>query len=152
MNNWRFEMESALAAFVTVVELAGESLQLSDLTVEYLEAPHRQPSNLPTGKMAIYAFWCNGEWLKIGKAGPNSGPRYISQHYTGNAMSTLAGSLVKDSQMQEVAGFDIQNPGQWIKASTCRVNILILSHRRRELLSLLEAFLHVRLNPKYEGS
>jgi hypothetical protein len=151
MNNWRNEIKSALLAFVNVAELAGEPVQLSDLIVEYLEAPHR-PSSLPSGKMAIYAFWWNDTWLKIGKAGPNSGPRYISQHYTGQAISTLAGSLVQDLQIHEaLADFDAQMPGKWIKTSTCRVNILLPSNRRKALLSLLEVFLHVRLNPMYEG-
>jgi hypothetical protein len=102
--------------------------------------------------MAIYAFWWNDEWLKIGKVGQKSQARYISQHYnTGSAMSTLAGALANDPRMEIVSGFDKQNPGAWIKNATCRVNILISSQRRREVLSLLEAFLHVRLNPKYEG-
>jgi hypothetical protein len=151
MNDWRKEMESALETFITVAKLAGEPVSLDELQVEFCSAPHKQPSSLPIGKMAIYAFWSNGEWLKIGKAGGNSGPRYVSQHYTGSAMSTLAGSLSNDPQMSQSTGFDKLDPGKWIKASTCRVNILISSNRRRELLSLLEAFLHTRLNPKYEG-
>ena len=151
MNDWRKEMEEALAAFITVAELAGESIKLDDLQIEYWSAPHKAPSNLPAGKMAIYAFWWNDEWLKIGKAGPNSGPRYVSQHYTGSAISTLAGSLANDPRMQEVHGFDRQHLGEWIKRSTCRVNILVSSDRSKELLSLLETFLHVRLKPRYEG-
>lgn len=151
MNDWRKEMEETLNAFVTVAELAGDPIRLDELQVEYLSAPHRQPSSLPNGKMAIYAFWWNDEWLKIGKAGPNSGPRYVSQHYTGSAMSTLAGSLANDPNMEQVEGFTPHFPGEWIKKSTCRVNILISAQRKKELLSLLEAFLHVRLNPRYEG-
>ena len=152
MSNWRYEMESALAAFVIVAELAGESIQLSELTVEYLEATHRQPSILPTGKVAIYAFWWNDTWLKIGKVGPKSAARYTSQHYNPKSSnSNLAKSLINDQKMIEVAGIDVQNSGDWLKKSTYRVNILISLQRRKELLSFLEAFLHVRLNPKYEG-
>lgn len=152
MSAWRNEMESALVAFVTVAELAGESVQLSDLTVEFLDAPHKPPTHLPEGKMAIYAFWWNDAWLKIGQAGPKSEARYTSHHYNPNSSnSNLAKSLINDLQMLGVDGFDAKNPGQWIKASTCRVNILISFHKRRELLSLLEAFLHTRLRPRYEG-
>ncbi len=151
MNDWRKEIEDALGAFVTVTKLAGDPISLDELKVEYLPAPHKPPSSLPAGKMAVYAFWWNDEWLKIGKAGPNSGPRYVSQHYTGSAMSTLAGSLENDSCMENVSGFDRLNPGEWIKKSTCRVNILISAQRRKEVLSLLEAFLHARLSPHYEG-
>jgi hypothetical protein len=151
MNDWCEEIESALAAFVTVAALAKEPIRPDELKVEFLGAPHRPPSSLPAGKMAIYAFWWNGQWLKIGKAGPNSGPRYISQHYTGSAMSTLSGSLANDTRMYDVLGFDRQRPGDWIKKSTCRVNILVSSNRHKELLSLLETFLHARLRPIYEG-
>lgn len=152
MNDWRREMDEALQAFVTVAELAGEPLMRNELKVEFLPAPHRQPSSLPAGKMAIYAFWWENQWLKIGEAGPKSGARYISQHYTGSALSTLAGSLASDPRMQNVAGFDRLNPGEWIRRSTCRVNILVPAQRRRDELLLLEKFLHVRLKPRYEGS
>lgn len=152
MNDWRKEIEEALAAFVTVAELAGEPIRPGELQVECLPAPHRSPSRLPTDQMAVYAFWWEGEWLKIGKAGPRSQARYISQHYhAGSALSTLAGSLANDPRTQEVHGFDRQHPGEWIKRSTCRVNILVSSDRSKELLSLLETFLHVRLKPRYEG-
>jgi hypothetical protein len=124
MNDWRKEMQNALAAFITVTDLAGVPIRLDELQVEFLPAPHKQPSSLPSGKMAIYAFWSNDEWLKIGKAGSNSGPRYISQHYTGSAMSTLAGSLANDIHMNDVEGFDKLKPGEWIKKSTSRVNML----------------------------
>jgi hypothetical protein len=101
--------------------------------------------------MAIYAFWSNGEWLKIGQAGPKSAARYTSQHYNPNSsMSNLAKSLANDLRMKEVLGFDSQNPGQWVKGSACRVNILLPSDKRQELLSLLEVFLHARLRPRYE--
>lgn len=152
MNDWRKEMEEALAAFIAVAELAGEPIHPGELQVEYLPAPHQPPSRLPLDQMAIYAFWWEGEWLKIGKAGPRSQARYTSQHYhAGSAPSTLAGSLANDPRMQEVHGFDRQHLGEWIKRSTCRVNILVSARKRKEVLSLLEAFLHVRLVPRYEG-
>jgi hypothetical protein len=151
MNDWRKDIEDALMAFVTVAKLAREPITLDELNIEYLPAPHKQPSSLPKGKMAVYAFCWNNEWLKIGKVGANSGPRYSSQHYTGNALSTLRGSLVNDPHMKRINGFNNQNTGEWIKQSTCRVNILIPDERRKELLALLESFLHARLRPLYEG-
>ena len=151
MNDWRKEMESALEAFISVAELAGEPVSLGELQVEYLPAPHKQPSRLPIGNMAIYAFWSDGEWLKIGQAGPKSAARYTSQHYNLNSsISNLSKSLANDLRMKDVLRFDSQNPGQWVKGSACRVNILMPSNRRKELLSLLEAFLHARLRPRYE--
>jgi hypothetical protein len=152
MNAWRDGVETAITAFLTVAELAGDPITRADLVIEYLAAPHRPPTRLPAGKMAVYGFWGDGGWLKVGKVGSNSNARYTSQHYNpGSAASTLAGSLVADAKMKTVAGFDPKAPGVWIKASTHRVNILLPASRQRELLSLLEAFLHLRLRPRYEG-
>ncbi len=135
-----------------MAELAGDPIARDEIEIIYLPAPHTRPSRLPVGKMAAYGFWGNGRWLKIGKAGPNSNARYTSQHYiAGSAMSTLAGSLASDPHMTTVPGFDPQAPGAWIKAATHRVNILLPSHREKALLSLLEAFLHLRLKPRFEG-
>ena len=151
MTDWREDIENALTAFVTVAQLAGAPISRSELVVEYLSALHR-PTRLPAGKMAVYGFWGDGTWLKIGKAGPNSNARYTSQHYNAaSARSTLAGSLMRDPHMLAVVGFDPQAPGDWIKAATHRVNILLPSTRQKELLSLLEAFLHLRLRPRHGG-
>ena len=152
MNTWKDEIERALADFITVTQLAGDPLQIEEIKVEYLVAPHKPPSSLPNGKMAIYAFWWDGVWLKVGKAGPKSEARYVSQHYNaGSAQSTLAASLNNDPRMNTVTGFHPLGPSGWIKASTCRVNILLPSSRKKNLLSLLEAFLRARLSPRYEG-
>ena len=151
MKQWKDEMDSALRAFGTVAELAGCSLPDDEPTREDLPAPHR-PRSMPAGMMAVYCFWGNGEWLKIGKAGPKSNARYVSQHYGKNrALSSLAGSLCADSRMSTVPSFDPENPGEWIKASTHRVNLLLPAGRHASVLSLLEAFLHARLRPRYEG-
>jgi hypothetical protein len=142
---------SAITAFLAVAELAGDPLGRADIEVEFRDAPHHQPSSLPSDKMAVYGFWHGGAWLKIGKAGPKSGPRYISQHYHLAAPSTRAKSLAADPAMRGVPGFDPADPGAWIRANTCRLNILLPATRSRELLSLMEAFLRLRLRPSYEG-
>ncbi len=152
MSTWENDIKRSLRDFLTVSQLAGDQINPNDIQVEFLGAPHKPPSRIPAGKMAVYAFWWNGVWLKVGKVGPKSHARYTSQHYNAkSARSTLAGSLINDPEMNTVTGFNPQNPGAWIKASTCRVNILLPSERNKELLSLLEAFLHVRWQPKYEG-
>lgn len=150
MTDWRDDIEKAVTAFLTVAELAGDPVHVSDMEIEYLAAPHR-PTRLPAGRMAVYGFWGDGEWLKIGKVGPKSNARYTSQHYTGSAMSSLAGSLASDPRMLPVAGFDPQLPGAWIRNATHRVNILLPATRHPALLALLEAFLHLQLRPRYEG-
>ncbi len=151
-SNWRHEVEQAAEAFLTVANLGGLTLTAKDLELEFLSAPHQPPSRLPPGKMAVYAFWADGCWLKVGKVGANSSARYTSQHYNpGSARSTLAGSLLKCAIIACNSSFDSENPGSWLKRHSHRVNILLPTDLPYELLSLLEAFLHLRLKPRYEG-
>lgn len=151
MTDWKADVADTLSDFLTVAALAHTTVGLEDFYVEYLEAPHKPPRCLPSGKMAVYGFWHDGKWLKIGKAGPNSNARYKSQHYNPNsAQSTLAKSLVNDSRMSGLPGFNTTAPGDWIKSATSRVNILLDSEHDPLLLALLEAFLHLRLKPRYE--
>jgi hypothetical protein len=152
MSNWRSEIDQALTDFMTVAKLAGHPPSGSELEREYLVAPHRAPTSLPVGKMAVYRFWGDGSWLKIGKVGPKSQARYTSQHYNpGSALSTLAASLMRDTNMKTVTDFDQAAPGNWIRSFTHRVNILLPASTNPAILSLLEAFLHARLAPRYEG-
>ena len=151
MTDWKTEIDDAIRDFLTVAALAHDPLPRTDIEVEYLAAPHVHP-RLPPARMGVYGFWHGGVWLKIGKAGPNSRARYEYQHYkVGSAQSTLAASLVGDPRMATIDGFDPASVGDWIKASTSRVNILLPATRQPELLSLFEAFLHLRLRPRYEG-
>jgi hypothetical protein len=151
MTDWRMDITDALADFCKVAQLAGVPLELAQLDVEFLAAPHAPPHSLPQGKMAIYGFWGLDKWLKIGMVGAKSQARYTSQHYNaGSALSTLDASLAGDPDMVGVADFDAAAPAAWIKSHCNRVNILLPSTFGRELLALLEAFLHVRLNPRYE--
>ena len=151
MTDWKTDITDALADFCKVAELAAVHVELAQFDVEFLDAPHRPPSSLPADKMAIYGFWGLNQWLKIGMVGPKSKARYTSQHYNaGSAPSTLAGSLAHDRRMAEVADFDTAAPGAWIKSSCSRVNILLPATFGLELLALLEAFLHVRFDPRYE--
>ncbi len=151
-DKWREQITDALSDFQIVSELVGNPMTLSSDNIDLCPAPHRPPSRLPEGMMAVYGFWWNGEWLKIGKAGPNSNARYTSQHYNPrSARSTLAASLAADERMVGIPEFDSSTPGDWIKSATSRVNILLPSKSGNGLLALLEAFLHERLKPRYEG-
>ncbi len=151
MNDWRHDISSALADFRQVVGLCGDQISEDDSEIEYHPAPHRA-TGLPKGKMAVYCFWGDGVWLKIGKVGPNSDARYRSQHYQpGRAVSSLANSLCKDERMTAVTDSPKGACEAWIKAHTHRCNILLSSRQPKSLLSLLEAFLHHRLKPRYEG-
>lgn len=151
MSDWRQEIQSAMNDFSAVCKLAGVSFSSSALAIEFLTAVHRPPSRLPLGKMAVYAFHWNNTWLKIGIAGPKSNARYTSQHYNAeSAPSTLAASLLKDEEFrirEPVAERDIAG---WIRSNANRANILFDETLGDDLLRLAEAFLHVRLRPKYE--
>src|SRR5437868_1740867 len=101
-NDWRVDIEQALQDFTSAGGLTRDIFR-----TEYFAAPHKPPSRLPPGKMAVYGFWVKGwRWLKIGKAGPNSSARYAYQHYNGCAGSTFAGSLRRDPEMP-VFGCDL---------------------------------------------
>jgi len=80
--------------------------------------PHK-PKGLPTGMMAVYTFFLNGQALKVGKAGPNSDARYRSQHYNPNsAGSTLARSILNSPAKAGATGVNELNIGDWIRQHT----------------------------------
>ncbi len=150
MVSWTEELETAARDFLVVARLAQAPLRWEDLELEYLEAPHR-PVGLPEGKMALYGFWYQGEWLKIGMAGPNSNARFMSQHYIpGSAKSTLAASLLNDDSISLTENLNSANIKDWLKMKTNRANIFLDARHGQPLLCLFESFLHVRLKPRYE--
>ena len=113
-------------------------------------SPH-QAKSLPNKKMAVYTFWYEGRFLKIGKAGPNSNARFLSQHYNPkSARSTLAASILMDENMQDI-GITENNVGDWIKNNCHRIDILIDSDLGVFTLKLIEAALHYKYEPIYEG-
>lgn len=137
--------------FVKAAALAGIAIPRSDIDVQILSVPHRPPSSLPAGKLAVYVFTLGERCLKVGKAGPNSAARFCSQHYGTNAPSTLAKSLLKLQSSIGVSGVNEENVKAWICEHTQRANFLIPSKYGVFALSLLEAFVHCRLQPEFEG-
>lgn len=138
--------------FLAVAELAHMPITRGQLTVESLPAPHRPPSRLPAGRMAVYVFAYGDTTLKVGKAGSNSQARYISQHYNaGSAPSTLATSLIKRGAEIGIPDLSNESVSEWIKTHTDRINFVLESEAGIDSLSLLEAFLHCRLKPVFEG-
>lgn len=145
-KRWRTDIEDAIHRFLA------ENPNLTDaLDVEFLDAPHRPPSRLPKGKLGVYGFCVDGCWLKVGKAGENSQPRWTSHHYWGCALSSLSGSLQSDPQMRGKIGSNKAQVREWIMRETHRVNILLPADVGRMLHSRLEDFLIARLRPRYEG-
>jgi len=146
------DAQALIQDFLRVASLAGAHLAESEIEVETLNAPHRPPSRLPAGKMAVYVFSYGDTVLKVGKAGPNSGARYTSQHYNAaSAPSTLAASLLKGSEEIGVSGLTVESAGDWIKKNTHRTNFLMKTESGVPVLTLLEAFLQCKLKPRFEG-
>lgn len=138
--------------FLKVAALAGRTLCAADIEVEVLNAPHRPPTRLPPGKMAVYLFSYGPTVLKIGKAGPKSNARYTNQHYgAGRAPSTLAASLVKGCGELGIGELTNESVGYWIRTNTDRLNFIMKTECGVPTLTLLESFLHCRLKPCFEG-
>lgn len=145
-------VSEALTDFGKAAVLAGQKFTAEKITFEIAVKPHQQPKELPMDKMAVYAFFCNGQALKVGKVGPKSNARYTSQHYNSRgAPSTLAHSILADPAKAGAIGVSELNVGDWIKQHTDRVNIFMPASFGDPMLSLLESFLHVRWKPRFEG-
>lgn len=146
-----YSIQTALEDFLRVSILAEYKLSQDELELQVLPPPHTANA-LPKGKMAVYGFAYNGEWLKIGMAGSKSSARFHSQHYNPkSARSTLAASLIKDEVFWSSIPHSDDEVGQWLKSEVFRFNILVNAEHPKELIKLLEAFLHLRLKPRYEG-
>ena len=125
-----------------------EKIDYKLFNVSYIPAPHTIPEDLPAGFAAIYGFHDEADWLKIGKVGPGSGPRFRYQHYkSGSAPSTLAGTLFKNDWFSEKYS-DQQSE---ILARTGRMNILIHRSLGESFLGFLESFFILCFQPRFEG-
>lgn len=130
------------------------------LEIEVLKVPH-QSLSLPKGKQAIYIFEKDGIFFKIGKVGDKSNARFRYQHYKPNSTrSTLAKSILNnrenkslrkifDSEMLD--SLSEENIESFIKQNMNRINIYMDISLGEFYLNLLEALLHYRLNPVFEG-
>jgi hypothetical protein len=147
---WQKQLENALVDFTRASELAGHPVFREDLQVELLTAPHRPPSALPAGKIAVFCFWANGSWLKIGAVKAGSAASYTFREYNVSTdCSTLASLLEMDEQMQSVDGLGGAAVGEWIRQCCCRANILFPVAHGDAKLEFLRAFLNLRLLPRY---
>ena len=152
MDELTQRVDEAITDFLKVTSLAGNEIVCDEIDVEILPKPHKPPSRLPYRKMAVYSFFLDGMVLKVGKAGPNSHARYSSQHYNASsAASTLAGSILRNPRAVGLSNLDPNAVGRWIRQHTDRVNLLLPADAGDPLLSLLEAFLHYRWQPAFEG-
>ena len=114
--------------------------------------PHESPGPLK-GRGAVYSFFWpeRGEFLKVGKAGYGTEARYRYQHYGDRAGSTLFKDLKADCRELGVPCEDGALK-DWMYANLARADILLAPGYDEFVLSLLEAFLHLRWRPRYEGN
>ena len=108
-----------------------------------------------------YAFFLGESCLKVGKAGPKTQARFVSQHYGMSAPSTLARSILANrDRVTEVAPPELRaqitilekdSVGLWIERNTSRLHVFLPTSAGAFPLSLLEAFLQCRLQPVFEG-
>lgn len=133
-----------------ISEMLGKPIHKDQYKVIDRGMPH-SPQSLPTGMMGVYTFWYNGSFLKIGKAGPKSNARFFSQHYNPrSAQSTLAASILVDKNMRS-KGITEENVGEWIRNNCRRIDILLDVSLGIFALELVEAALHYKYEPTYEG-
>ena len=146
------DTDAILRDFRKAVNLAGVALAEDEIEVKSLPAPHQPPRPLTSGEMAVYVFLFQGRVLKVGKVGPKSQARYVSQHYNaGSAPSTLAASLLKRGPEVGLPAVDSNEMPEWIKKNTDRINFIMKAERGMHVLTMLEAFLQCRLRPVFEG-
>ena len=132
----------------------GYALAPQSYYIEDAGCPHKQ-STLPKGYAAVYIFVYESktkcEYLKIGKVNVNSSARFHSQHYGFSAPSTLAKSICNDDEFCQM-GINQENVKEWMLNHLHRVNILIRADQGKAATELVEAMLHYRFRPRYEGN
>ena len=155
------DRDELVGAFLQVASLAKLPLTESEVRVEFSSAPHERPTRLPVATHGVYLFFLGDKCLKVGKAGPKTVARFCHHHYGLHAPSTLAksilghlqriGELRPSERVEEVLALTDRNVGEWIEINTSRMNVLLPTRTGPFGLSLLEAFLHCRLQPMFEG-
>lgn len=127
----------------------GKPLCDNDFYIIYQPLQHK-PLKLPDGKMAVYTFVYQNEFLKIGQANVRSPARYQSHHYhIKSGDSTLANSLLADPNMHHLVS--PQNINKWIKDNCERFDIIINGELGKVTLNFIEGILQYKYNPRYEG-
>jgi hypothetical protein len=134
----------------SVTKTLGKEIDMSKVKIVDRGVPHR-PRSLMLGTMGIYMFLYDDRFLKIGKVGLKSNARFLSQHYNPHSsQSNLAASILCDTEMVS-NGITEGTVSTWIRTNCRRIDILLDSSLGYFTLELLEAILHYKYEPKYEG-
>lgn len=116
----------------------------------FYQGLNHKPYALPKGKIAVYTFYYDNQFLKIGQANINSKARYQSHHYhIKSGSSTLANSLLDDDTMNGIVS--TSNVTKWIKTNCERFDVIIDGSKHDKMtLNFVEGLLHYYYRPKYE--
>ena len=146
------DLATLVSSFRECAKLAGVVVPEAAIAFERFAAPHKAPSSLPKNRSAVYAFFWNGQCLKVGKVGPKSQARFTSQHYLpSSSNSNLAKSVLACKDELGLAVLTEATVGNWIKENTERVNFMLDTQLGVPVLTLLEVFLQCALKPRFEG-
>jgi hypothetical protein len=144
------DIRGVLSDFQRTLPLAGIDANSVQLDVQDRGCPHIPPA-LPPGKMAVYIFVLGDRVLKVGKVGPNSNSRFQTHHYVPwSSGSNLAKSLL-DDETGDCHDISVDEIGSWMRQHLHRIDVLLSARVGVAVLAYLEAFLHCRLSPLYEG-
>lgn len=144
-------LKDEMAKLITDASAAIGKPMIEGIDFEVIHQPlNHMPLRLPNGKIAVYTFYYNGIFLKIGQANIKSKARYQSHHYhIKSGRSTLANSLVSDPTMNSIV--NASNVTNWIRQNCERYDVLIDGNKYNKLtLNFIEGLLHYYYNPRYE--
>ena len=129
-------------------------LCLEELDRCFQYAPHKRPKPLQGSQRAIYIFFKDDQWLRIGQT--KDPGRFRNHHYgVAEGNSTLANDLQERADEFGLSGTnnEIRN---WILESCGRANLRlpvqgVEPEACEYFAKLLESYLHYRLKPRFEG-
>ena len=142
-----------------IKDLMDEICAFTQINNEYKisEVNHEKLEKLKNNEMGIYIFYDDKNViLKVGKVNSYSNERWIYQHYNMySSKSNLALSIFHNHDYCQKHDIlcDENNIKEWIKNNTKRINIVIqrAGHSDAFKLNLIESWLHLKLNPLFEG-
>ena len=151
MEELEKEVREALDDFVKNARIfTGREIPREAIEHEVLPPPHR-PGNLPYGKRAVVVFYDpeSERFLLIGLVGPNSNPRFLSQHYRPHSSgSNLARKLLEHQVDLGLRGLTPASVGHWMKAHLARINIFLPAEWKDEA-EMLRDYLADRWRPVF---
>lgn len=134
---------------IMISQILGKPLDKGKILIDDRGIPH-EPRNLPKGKEAVYIFIYRDKFLKIGRVGKKSNPRFKNQHYSVSASkSTLANQILNNENFKKIV--DMDNIEGWIKHNCRRIDILLDANSGDFLTSMVEAILQYKYEPLFEG-